>query len=437
MKKTYYFLATLFILLFQNVSDAQNIGINATGATPDASAGLDVSFTNKGLLVPRVALNSTNVTTPITSPATSLIVYNTATSGTFPNSVTPGYYYWGGLKWTRLSNSDDWTLLGNANTDPSINFLGTTDNQDFVFKTNNTEKVRIMSGGNVGIGTNNPAYKLEVKGSLGVVTTSITNRLSIEQIDETDSGLGSLTSIITGQQRGVLIKDRGNLQGGLWLLGGDNNADNSRGAIGMGWIGDLGNMRTSSTTPSAIIFSDGNMSFYTDQNKIVGNVYTGTSFTNSERMKITNTGNVGIGTTSPISQFQVANDARIGLVSPIGSGTLPSFGAPLYFSGGGASGSFDSDNSDPVYFARYNVANDVSELRLNLSDDIGNGDAFVIQGGGFLSAANTVFFKFESGGTAYKPGGGSWAALSDERLKRNVSEFKTGLNILKNRQLSN
>ncbi len=31
---------------------SQNVGINSTGATPDASAMLDVSSTSKGLLLP-------------------------------------------------------------------------------------------------------------------------------------------------------------------------------------------------------------------------------------------------------------------------------------------------------------------------------------------------------------------------------------------------
>src|SRR5690349_9957428 len=81
---------------------AQNIGINATGATPDASAMLDVAATNRGLLVPRVALTATNAAGPITSPTTSLLVYNTATAGTSPNNVVPGYYYWNGTAWVAL-----------------------------------------------------------------------------------------------------------------------------------------------------------------------------------------------------------------------------------------------------------------------------------------------------------------------------------------------
>ena len=54
------------------------------------------------------------------------------------------------------SGGNAWDLLGNAGTTAGTNFLGTTDAQDMVFKTNNTEKVRITTGGQVGIGTAAP-----------------------------------------------------------------------------------------------------------------------------------------------------------------------------------------------------------------------------------------------------------------------------------------
>ena len=40
--------------------------------------------------------------------------------------------------------------------------LGTTDNQVLAFETNNSEKMRIATDGNVGIGTTNPGRTLEV-----------------------------------------------------------------------------------------------------------------------------------------------------------------------------------------------------------------------------------------------------------------------------------
>ena len=50
---------------------SQNVGINSTGAAPNASAILDVDATNKGLLVPRVNLLTTTDIATIASPATT------------------------------------------------------------------------------------------------------------------------------------------------------------------------------------------------------------------------------------------------------------------------------------------------------------------------------------------------------------------------------
>lgn len=94
----------LTLLLSISGVHAQNLGISSTGATPNASAVLDLSATNKGLLIPRIALTATNVASPVTSPAVSLLIYNTATTGPTPETlVSPGYYYWNGSIWVRLA----------------------------------------------------------------------------------------------------------------------------------------------------------------------------------------------------------------------------------------------------------------------------------------------------------------------------------------------
>ena len=100
MKSVILLISTLCIIPF---TYSQNVGINSTGAAPDSSAALDVSSTDKGVLIPRVALTSTTAYAPITvSPDTSLLVYNTATAGTAPNDVSPGFYYWSGSTWNRI-----------------------------------------------------------------------------------------------------------------------------------------------------------------------------------------------------------------------------------------------------------------------------------------------------------------------------------------------
>jgi len=60
-----------------------------------------------------------------------------------------------------------WSLTGNAGTNPAANFIGTTDAQDWVIKTNNLERMRVMSNGNVGIGNIGANY-LNLQAALGL-----------------------------------------------------------------------------------------------------------------------------------------------------------------------------------------------------------------------------------------------------------------------------
>ncbi|MCX6306700.1 MAG: hypothetical protein NT040_17170 [Bacteroidetes bacterium] len=95
--KKFYLLAAILILTVARTT--AQVGINADNSAPDNSAILDVKSTSKGFLPPRVALTAANVASPVTAPATGLFVYNTSISGTAPNNVIPGYYYWNGTRW--------------------------------------------------------------------------------------------------------------------------------------------------------------------------------------------------------------------------------------------------------------------------------------------------------------------------------------------------
>ncbi|NTW34031.1 MAG: hypothetical protein HGB12_15675, partial [Bacteroidetes bacterium] len=59
-----------------------------------SSAMLDVGSTNQGILIPRVVLTGTNDISTISNPANSLLIYNTATAGTSPDNIIPGFYYY-------------------------------------------------------------------------------------------------------------------------------------------------------------------------------------------------------------------------------------------------------------------------------------------------------------------------------------------------------
>jgi hypothetical protein len=97
-----YLLLIFFCCLAK--TNAQNIGINATGTAPDNSAILDVASTNKGMLLPRISLLSTTDVATITAPATSLLVYNTNAGITGVGANGIGYYYWNGTSWVKLNH---------------------------------------------------------------------------------------------------------------------------------------------------------------------------------------------------------------------------------------------------------------------------------------------------------------------------------------------
>lgn len=75
-----------------NYAHAQGMAVNATGATANSSAMLDVASTTQGMLVPRM---TSAQRTAISTPATGLLVYQT--------DGTAGFYFYNSSAWTSLS----------------------------------------------------------------------------------------------------------------------------------------------------------------------------------------------------------------------------------------------------------------------------------------------------------------------------------------------
>ena len=121
----------------------QKIGDNPTIINPNAA--LQVDSASKGFLLPRLALTATNNFAPLTAHVEGMTVYNTATAGSAPNNVTPGYYYNDGFQWVRIATGAD------AKTEPWFDEATNTE------ATTNTQNIYQM--GNVAIGaTTAPSF---------------------------------------------------------------------------------------------------------------------------------------------------------------------------------------------------------------------------------------------------------------------------------------
>lgn len=153
----------LFILFSACTLNAQ-VGIGTT--TPAGALDLNPTITtNYGFVVPRIALTALNAQAPVVNPQggaipTGTVVYNTATANTGvaapPNAVGPGLYFWNGTRWVAFAGSPgglDWSLLGNGSTNIATDFIGTTDAVDFATRTNNIERMRVLTNGHVLVNT--------------------------------------------------------------------------------------------------------------------------------------------------------------------------------------------------------------------------------------------------------------------------------------------
>ncbi len=155
MKNTFFLLLALFPFWLNAQSNIQqSVSVNSTGTAPDASAQLDVSSTDKGMLVPRM---TTAQRTAIASPATGLLVFDTNTGG---------FWFYNGTVWTSLSSDGTLSLISDLDADTKVQVEESADEDIIRFDTRGAERMVIDSTGKVGIGTSTPTEKLTVAGSI-------------------------------------------------------------------------------------------------------------------------------------------------------------------------------------------------------------------------------------------------------------------------------
>lgn len=224
MKKIYSALVAIVIILITITSlHAQNtfpssgsVGIGT--ASPNASAILDVKSTTQGFLTPRMTFAQRNV---IATPATGLLIYQT--------NSTPGYYYYNGTAWTAVTNtytagtgiSVTGTTITNTAPDKTVSLTagsgisvtGTYPNFTIAssgggsspWLTNGTNVY--YNGGNVGIGTNSPLYRLQVNGDINQSTGSVL-RIGGTQVFKADN---TNSNLLIGKGTGTALTGKHNV----------------------------------------------------------------------------------------------------------------------------------------------------------------------------------------------------------------------------------
>jgi hypothetical protein len=251
MKKHFHCLIILFLLVNQVYS--QSLAVNNTGAVANASAMVDITSTTKGLLIPRMLEAERNL---IGSPATGLMIYQT--------NNTTGVYQYNGTTWVQLSNAgQNWAILGNNGTSAATHFVGSIDNVDVAFRTNNLETFRMTNGQRVGIGVTAPSQKLHV--SDATIPNAATIRVS---------GLASISTLALGTAPFTAVMVDAN---GVMYRGG------TTGSPGAAW-GTLGNAGTAAATNFMGSTDNVDVAFRTN---------------NTETFRMTNAQRLLIGATTP------------------------------------------------------------------------------------------------------------------------------------------
>ena len=391
--------ACIISAVLQHTASSQSLGINTTGAAAANSSILDVSSTDKGLLVPRMNKSQRNA---IGSPATGLLVYQNS-----PDST--GFYYYDGAKWgwmgTLNGNLDTlaWKRKGNAGTNPAVNFIGTTDNQPLNFRQNNKWIGKLNSATSnyfigAGAGENNTGTDNVIIGdSTGFNSSGTTYSVLIGRNAATNNT--GWWSIIIGNSAG-----RDNQAIGSVFIGSTAGMHNVSG-YGNSFIGDnAGRDNISGSENTFLGYMAGNKNLNNHYNSFLGYA---SGFNNTGGDANTFIGNA-TGFSNTTGDNNVFLGTSAGYLNTISSNnTMVGYNAAASYNPG-SDNTFLGANSDANATGIYNSAGIGSAVLISASNQVRIGNSATTSIGGYAN----------------------WTNISDGRIKTNIHENVPGLTFI-------
>ena len=233
-------------------------------------------------------------------------------------------------------------FIQNGNSFGTTALVGTNDNQAFAFETSGSERMRITSAGNVGIGTTSPYSRFTTLGALSTSTSqiSIVNsegghtilRTGISGI--TNSGFSLISADVAGtnQNTRLVVSSAGNVGIGTTSPLGKLQVNEYTVAAqgGQATTGQL-NVFADSGTESLFLgirnaaYPNRGWAFNPITNGVNSNLQIREHGFTGVRMTIASGGNVGIGTTAPNAKLDVSGSAIISGSFTVTPGTVREF----------------------------------------------------------------------------------------------------------------
>ncbi|MRG48936.1 hypothetical protein GFS24_27745 [Chitinophaga sp. SYP-B3965] len=133
----------VLLLLFSSIASAQ-LKVGSNPSQINKSSILELESERQGLLLPRIP--GGNLTTaPLNTAPDGMIIYVLDSASLFIRKNN----LWQRMSADSVGNSSNWNIKGNAGLDSAINFLGSLNQQPLIFKTNNTERLRVTGAGSI------------------------------------------------------------------------------------------------------------------------------------------------------------------------------------------------------------------------------------------------------------------------------------------------